>query len=111
MYSLMASVCMSVCHGTNSLVFYWLSKSCTGSDLYAEGPKAEQKADDWDVLKKEEKCGGMAKEIELAVGARLMLPKNLASKKGLVTYLLEQLREYNCPGLLKINWRLAIYLK
>ena len=89
---------------------------CNGEDTYADGPKAGKLADKNDVYKKDEQCGGLSKEVEIAVGARVMLRKNLATKKGLVNGSMGTITRIQWAGLAKDQFKVgdvpeAVYVK
>lgn len=53
-------------------------------DLYSDGPKIGKNVDSKDLYSDEEQCGGMPKNLELALGSRIMLRRNLNFSNGLV---------------------------
>ncbi len=55
------------------------------SDTYANSSDLGKKVDPKVLYSKIEKCGGMLNEIQLAVGARVMLRRNTNVSKGLVS--------------------------
>ena len=52
-------------------------------DTYADGPHASKIADKKYVFNKEEKCGGLVESLEIAVGSRIMLRRNMDTSLGL----------------------------
>jgi hypothetical protein len=53
------------------------------NDTYADGPHASKLADQKYLYAKEEKCGGMVDMLNIAVGSRIMLRRNMDTSKGL----------------------------
>jgi hypothetical protein len=53
------------------------------NDTYADGPHAGKLADQKYLYAKEEKCGGMVDMLNIAVGSRIMLRRNMDTSKGL----------------------------
>lgn len=58
--------------------------SVAAEDSYANGTKAGKTANTKHVYQQEEKCGGIIKEIKLAIGCRVMLRRNTDVAIGLV---------------------------
>jgi len=54
----------------------------TAVDTYADGPNASKLADKKYLYSKEEKCGGLVDNLEIAVGSRIMLRRNMDTEKG-----------------------------
>ena len=53
-------------------------------DTYADGPNCKKQAPKQIVYANEEKCGGMPDSMEIAIGARIMLRRNIDTARGLV---------------------------
>ena len=55
-------------------------------DTYADGPNASKIADKKYLFNKEEKCGGLIESLDIAIGTRIMLRRNMDTSKGIIKF-------------------------